>query len=268
VVNHYCGGTKCFVNKNALCAKDGALATAVYKKWDRVTGVVKPAVLDRTSTDPVEVYAREVEALAMVLLPSMKALNSPILTYEKEMVALVDTLPIAQWADALPGFTKLGLAKILAEAGNEIGKFRSPACLWKRFGLGLVRETNGGALVRQRRRTGKTNGLIHGFSPTRRALMFVVQGTIYQQGKIKDSEYYQYADHVKAQAMLDHPDWTKAHVYMHQRRLLAKRLLRDLWVQWDKCMPKTVPEPKPVPMVLPDAPVAKTAEPVAETVEA
>jgi hypothetical protein len=245
VQDHHCKGEKCFVNKNALCKDDSTLATAVVKKWDRITGVVKPHTLDHSSTDPVDIYACKVESIAMCLVPARKSFNPAILRYEKDMVALVDTMPIAKWAEELPGFSTLGLAKILAEAGNEIGKYRNPSCLWKRFGLGLVREKADGDLVRQRRRTGTENGIIHGFSPTRRALMFVVQGTVYQFGKVKDNEYYEYAVHVKEKAILDHPDWTKAHLFMHQRRLLAKRLLRNLWVEWDKCMPKTVPSVAP-----------------------
>ncbi len=241
VQNHHCKGEKCFVNKNALCKEDSALATKVVKKWDRITGVVKPHTLDHESSDLVDIYACKVESIAMCLVPARKSFNPAILRYEKAMKALVDTLPIAKWAEELPGFSTLGLAKIMAEAGNEIGKYRNPSCLWKRFGLGLVRETEDGDLVRQRRRTGPP-GIIHGFCPSRRALMFVVQGTIYQNGKKKDNEYYEYAEHVKAKAILDHPDWTKKHLFMHQRRLLAKRLLRNLWVEWDKCMPKTVPQ--------------------------
>ena len=266
VQDHHCGGSKCFVAKteggsgNALCKEDKALATAVVHKWDRITGIVKPAILDHKSKDLVDIYACKVEVLAMDLVPAVKSFNPAIRRYEKSMVALVNTLPIAKWADALPGFSTLGLAKIMAEAGNEIGKYRNPSCLWKRFGLGLVRETAGGNLVRQRRRTGTENGIIHGFSPTRRALMFVVQGTIYQNGKLKDNEYYEYAQNVTAKAILDHPDWTKAHLYMHQRRLLAKRFLRDLWVEWDKCMPKTVRQTAPPALVLPAAPEAKTVE--------
>jgi hypothetical protein len=245
VQDHHCKGEKCFVNKNALCDKDSALATAVVKKWDRITGVIKPATLDHESSDLVDIYACKVESIAMCLVPAKKSFNPAILRYEKDMVALVDTLPIAKWADELPGFSTLGLAKILAEAGNEIGMYRNPSCLWKRFGLGLVRENVGEELVRQRRRTGAP-GIIHGFCPTRRALMFVMQGTIHQNGKIHNNEYYQYSEYVKEKAMLDHPDWTKAHVFMHQRRLLSKRLLRNLWVEWDKCMPKTVPQAAPV----------------------
>ena len=160
---------------------------------------------------------------------------------------ILDTLPIAQWAKDLPGFSTLALAKIMAEAGNEIGAFRNPSCLWKRFGLGLVRETEDGDLVRQRRRTGAV-GIIHGFCPPRRALMFVVQGTIYQNGQKKDNEYYKYALEVTERAKLNHPDWTKAHLFQHQRRLLAKRLLRNLYAEWTACMP------------LPDA--GKDSEPI------
>jgi hypothetical protein len=236
VQGHFCGGTKCYVKKNALCSKDGALATAVYKKWDRITGKRNPATIDPNSTDPVEIYAAAVTPLAIQLVPACKQFDKPIRDLEKVLEGLVKPMAITQWVDNVPGFTHLGLAKIIAEAGNEIGLYRNPSCLWKRFGLGLVTEKQGDPMVRQQRRKGKDLALIHGFCPTRRALMFVIQGTVYQYGKAANNEFYQYAVDVKERAEAEHKDWSKAHVFMHQRRLLAKRLLRELWVQWRKCM--------------------------------
>ncbi len=231
VQDHHCKGKKCFNKKYALCTKDAALATAVHKKWMLH---VKPDEIDRTSTDPIEVFAAKVEIMALSMVPAIRGFDPQIKQYHKDITAIVAGMPIAPWVEGIPGLSLLAVGRILAEAGADLRKFGTPARLWKRFGLGMVSEKEGEPMVRQRLRRGTELAQLHGYNPNRRSLMFVVQGTVHQNGKKTNNEFYQYSEEVKAKAATAHPDWTKGHVFLHQRRLLSKRILRELWVQWRK----------------------------------
>jgi len=44
------------------------------------------------------------------------------------------SLPVWSWVKATPGFGAMGLAILVGEAG-DVGSYRNPSCLWKRFGL-------------------------------------------------------------------------------------------------------------------------------------
>jgi hypothetical protein len=165
---------------------------------------------------------------------AIKGFDPQIKQYQKDMTAIVAAMPIAPWVEETPGLSLLAVGRILAEAGADLRKFGGPAKLWKRFGLGMVSEKSGEPMVRQRLRRGTELALLHGYNPSRRSMMFIVQGTVHQCGKKANNEFYQYSEEAKAKAIANHPDWTKGHVFLHQRRLLSKRILRELWVQWRK----------------------------------
>ncbi|KKN88807.1 hypothetical protein LCGC14_0244140 [marine sediment metagenome] len=235
VQDHHCKGKTCFVKKYALCTKDGALATAVHKKWMLH---VKPDEIDRTSTDPIEVFAAKVEIMALAMVPAIRGFDPQIRQYHKDITAIVAGMPIASWVGrpgkGTPGLSLLAVGRILAEAGADLRNFATPAKLWKRFGLGMVSENAQDPMVRQRLRRGTEMAKLHGYNPSRRSMMFVVQGTVHQNGKKTNNEFYQYSEGVKAKAAAAHPDWTTGHIFLHQRRLLSKRILRELWKQWRK----------------------------------
>lgn len=91
---------------------------------------------------------------------------------EKEMRELVVHLPVYDFAKSVKGFGDLGLAIIIAEAGNNLARtqsgFPSVAKLWKRLGLAVM------AGERQQRKTDPELALLHGYSPKRRSQSWVV----------------------------------------------------------------------------------------------
>ena len=90
---------------------------------------------------------------------------------EKEMRALAKQLPVFAWVrDHAKGIGDLGLARLVGEAPLicDTGIYSTHEKLWKRFGVAVL------AGERQQRKTDKTEALLHGFAPARRAELWSV----------------------------------------------------------------------------------------------
>jgi hypothetical protein len=149
---------------------------------------------------------------------------------EKEMKKLVRTLPIHAWARNVRGLGELGLAVILAEAGDLAG-YPSKGHLWKRFGFAPY----GGKAYSTWRKT-KSGGLsadewtAAGYKATRLAQVFgVVTEPLLRAQTVAGGPYRSVYDRRRAATALSHPDWTKAHSHADGLRVMTKALLRDLW---------------------------------------
>lgn len=142
--------------------------------------------------------------------------------YEKELRRLAKLLPVYSFVEDVPGFSALGLAQIVAEAG-DLSRYDDKSKLWKRMGLGLV----GGE--RQRKVTDKATAMAMGYAPRRRALMHVLGDVLYRK---RDNLYRADYDREKARQAALHPELTKMHVHRRALRHMEKMLLRDLWRAW------------------------------------
>jgi hypothetical protein len=156
---------------------------------------------------------------------------------ETEMVQLADMLPVALWIKGICGFSLLGLAVIIGEAG-DLGNYPNPGKLWKRLGLAPF---NGRAASSWRRFGGlsKEEWKEVGFKPSRLGQIYGVvtaplffakaknvYGLVYAEAKAR------YDQRVIATADLPEKDkdkWTPRRADMAARRYMTKRLLRDLW---------------------------------------
>lgn len=178
---------------------------------------------------------------------------------EKQMEALAKTLPVAPWVAATKGFGFGNLAAVIAETGN-LSLYANPAKVWKRMGLAVI----GGG--RQRRVTGK-EALKHGYSPTRRSVMWNVGQCLFraqsarvdkETGEIKtpagplrviydeqkalcmaklEARAAADPEHAKKYMKLDADGEPikyspKAHAHNMALRYVEKRALRDLWRAW------------------------------------
>lgn len=139
---------------------------------------------------------------------------------EKRLRKLAHQLPVWSWVETVHGFGDLGLAQIVAEAGN-LENYANPAKLWKRFGLAVI---GGGA---QRRVTGDA-ALEHGYSPVRRSMMYVIGDSLLK----KQNPYRALYLARKATEQAKVPDGTKMLWHRRAQRYAEKRLLRDLWRAW------------------------------------
>jgi hypothetical protein len=147
---------------------------------------------------------------------------------EKEMKRLVRTLPVFAWAKEVRGFGELGLAVVLAEAG-DLAKYPKKGHLWKRLGLAAH---EGKAYSTWRREGGLTaeDWVAAGYSPRRRAEIFaVVSEPLFRHQSMSAGPYRAIYDRRRAATAIAHDDWSKGHSHADGLRIMTKLLIRDLW---------------------------------------
>lgn len=169
--------------------------------------------------------------------------EEPLAELEKSMVRLAEILPVAKWvlSPDQKGFGLLGLAIVVGECGN-LSDYANPAKVWKR--LGCAPFTSGGkTLMGSTWRRGKEGSLnseewtAFGYSPRRRSIAYLIgDGLMKQNGpgpyrKRYDEAKAAYAARFAGQDKKRYPP-NRAH--LHGMLLCTKRLLRELWVEWNK----------------------------------
>ena len=206
---------------------------------------------------------------ALPFVDSLEAIGARREYYGKEIKRLARMLPVWPWVrDNVHGMGELRLGLLIGStgdltAGNMItrtiwrgdkktGKkitetivsYTNPAKVWKRMGMGV---TDGRADRRIRRLTSFHEGAMvtpdenvvaaqeMGFNPRRRALMHMIgQGIILANAGTYRAIY----DQRRAYEESQHPDWKpKQHPgHWHKRamRYMEKRLLRDIWIEWNR----------------------------------
>ena len=142
--------------------------------------------------------------------------------HEKALIDAAKRLPVySTFWQPVHGLGALGLGLIIGEAG-DVGSYGNPAKLWKRFGLAVI----GGKA--QRKCTDKVAAAEHGYSPRRRAVMFVVGDSLIK----KQNAYRGLYLARKAVEQQKVPDGSKMLWHRRAKRYMEKRLLRDLWRAW------------------------------------
>ena len=186
---------------------------------------------------------------------------------EKKMEQLAATLAVADWIESIRGAGALGLATIVAEAG-DLANYPNPAKLWNRLGFapfeGCAGSTWKRATWRPRALTAE-EWTEHPFSGQRYALMhqvavWLVNAQWIAAGKTEDGEgkpngiYGQVYFDRRQHTLETHPDWTKGHRRMDALRVTMKAFLKDLWREWNRAPPPPkfapraeVPPPSPKP---------------------
>lgn len=158
--------------------------------------------------------------MAGPILAAQDLLADALKKIEKEMAKLAIQLPGAVWWCSHRGMNILGYAQIVGEAG-DLGRFRNPSCLWKRFGMHVI----DGAAARPRA------NMQLDYSPSRRAVMKVIGNSIKMQGGAS-SPYRALYDARKLVEIAKAPELKPAQHDARAMRYMEKRLLRDLWLQW------------------------------------
>lgn len=159
---------------------------------------------------------------------------------EKRLVKLAKQLPVAPYVESVRGVGLASLAAIVGEAG-DLSNYSTPAKLWKRMGLAVM--PDGG---RQRRISGDA-ALEHGYSPTRRSVVWNIGACIVKAGgplkAIYDARKVYETERVE----------TKAHAHNRAQRYIEKRFVRDLWVAWRKAEGTTILQTSTKAVVSPSA---------------
>jgi hypothetical protein len=161
---------------------------------------------------------------------------------EKRLAAAAKQLPMYSWIEATRGLSALSFGQIVGECG-DLSNYSNPAKIWKRMGLAVI---NGG---RQRRVAGDA-ALLHGYNAERRSIMYVIGDNLI---RAKNPEYRAIYDARREHTAITHPDWTKGHSNNDAKRVMTKRLLKNLWRAWRAATPGATPFPRLPPAEITEA---------------
>jgi hypothetical protein len=168
---------------------------------------------------------------------------------EKELAAMAMQSPGGEWMVSVKGFGPAGLAGIIGEAG-DLSNYPDHSKLWRRMGMAPFTKDG---VTRSGKQWKVAGGLKaddwteYGYSGIRRALMFVIEDSLYKaNGPYRDvylarKKYLQeraiangltVAPAAKIPAKQRHMFVSKGHIDQDAKRYMGKRLLRDLWKAW------------------------------------
>lgn len=229
-----------------LCAGDKKAATALYaavtstKTYtdetdasDEIDGVDQ-GTRDNHNKDVLAVdLILNASVIIAPLLQSRHLLAQERKRVEKEMTSLAGQLPVASWVISVRGLGLLGLAQIVGEAAAPLSAYATVAKLWKRFGLAVMPDG-----TRQRKVTDVEAALEHGYSPSRRAVIWAIGDSLLRaqsaRGTRLPGEYRKLYDERKEYELprVQTSKAPKGHAHKRASRYVQKRLLRDLWCAW------------------------------------
>jgi hypothetical protein len=153
-------------------------------------------------------------------------------TSEKAMREIARSFPVWDRAAQIVGFGDLGLAVIVAEAGNDLTAYPHHMHLWKRLGLAPYNGKAGS--------TWKAGGLNKkewqdlGYNGVRRGSIAGDIGIPLFFMKSKNAYGAVYTAR-REHTALTHPDWSPAHSDNDARRIMTKALIKDIWRMWREC---------------------------------
>ena len=149
---------------------------------------------------------------------------------EKEMRCAAHALPVYSWAKKVRGLGDLGLAVIVAEAG-DLTRYPHVRMLWKRLGLAPY---DGKAFSQWRTKGGLSadEWTAAGYAPRRRAEIHACVGEPLLKLQGNAGPYRLVYDQRREATAITHPDWSKAHSHGDAMRIMTKALIADLWSAW------------------------------------
>ena len=209
---------------------------------------------------------------------------------EKQIRDLARKLPIWKgWGKDIHGLGELGIAGIVGSVcvreGDEdhvtvrmLGDYRSVSALWKRMGLAVIDGK------RQRKCVDEDEALLHGYSPTRRSVMWNVGASLIggmgrgprprvgeDMNAREDLSPWQklFVERLRYLAERDPDEYARepvtsertgevmesfsAHAAASAKRYVEKRFLREMWSAWREQDRQTAPVMKPSDRMSADA---------------
>lgn len=163
----------------------------------------------------------------------------------KGMERLAKTLPVwPTFGEPIRGFGAASLAVIVAEAG-DLSAYSSHSKLWKRMGLAVMDGVRQGGL---KKGAGADAWIDHGYSPSRRSLMWNIGDALVNKGKqikkVLDANGEDTGEREatgpygaiyltrKVYERERNPEMSPMQIHRRAQRYVEKRLLRDLWQAW------------------------------------
>lgn len=211
-----------------VVAVEGKDDTAGLKRADRI--YAEAVALCKGKPVDASAFSELAPVVAQWIAPLHQArtlVETEVKTLKKQMEKIAAHLPVAGWVKSVAGFGLGNLACVVGETGDMSG-YSNPAKVWKRLGLAVIRGE------RQRRTTDKDLAIEMGYSPSRRAIVFVLgECLIKAQGKDeKAGPYRRIYDQRKAYELERDPEMSAQHVHRRAKRYMEKRVIRDLWRAW------------------------------------
>jgi len=175
----------------------------------------------------------ELSPLIIQMEEGIKAPRKIADDHGKLLSKMVKALPVSSWVVAVRGFGLINFARIIGEAG-DLSLYSNPGKLWKRLGLAPFQKGGVNKMPSTWRREGGLNAeewTAVGYSPRRRAIAFVLGECMLKANK---GPYRQRYDEAKERFKANRPDCKDIHAHKHAMLCMVKRLIKDLWVEWNK----------------------------------
>lgn len=210
---------------------------AVNKRASRIVTAALAGKDQKAEDEAVfAALAADLAVFAAAIEPMQKARHE----VELEMKRLARKLPVFSWAKEVKGLGELGVAVIIAEAG-DLAKYPKKGHLWKRLGL-APHEGKAYSTWRTKGGLSAEDWTAAGYSPRRRAEVYaVIEDPLLRAQTVVKGPYRAIYERRKASTEITHPDWTLMHRHRDAQRVMTKYLLRDLWQEWRRVM-RCVPD--------------------------
>lgn len=165
------------------------------------------------------------------LLDRIAEARSQQKVFDEAVTDLAHSLPLWEpWASKIIGLGPVNLANVIASTG-DLWKYENAGKVWKRMGLALV-----GDHGIQRKSRDKQLAREFAYSPSRRAMMFVVSEGLMKGGRKKEDaptpRFKLMYDQRKEYELTKEAITTKGHAHVRALRYIAKMWLKELLQQW------------------------------------
>lgn len=182
-----------------------------------------------------------------LVLPCSEAIHSfdcQDKSFQKQMIGYARQLPVFEWFVQFRGLEAISLANIIGETGN-LSNYPTVGKLWKRMGCFPFKkgdEVHAPSSWRKGQCDQKMTSedwVDLGYCPRRRSVMYLIAGNFTRQCSGKNAEhaighpFMERYDEAHRVASAKHPDWKPIHLRNHALLLTGKRVLRELWIQWN-----------------------------------
>jgi len=211
--------------RDDLLRAEGSLTRQIKAIGRRMKTGVNMSTVDLLS----DVSALHLQAAKNVIHPGK-------LKTERQLRGYAKDLPVYSWMKSINGFGEIGLCQIIGECGN-LSNFSSPAKIWKYLGLAPITEypvgPNGGRLYSRRCRSMMYvigDSLIKKQGPYRDLYL---ERKVYEVQKA-ENEGLTVAPQAKIPAKKKAEYRSEGHIHRLAQRYMEKRLLRNLWREWNK----------------------------------
>ncbi len=189
--------------------------------------------LDMIGSNPAQIHA-------MPFILALRPIERAREVLEQRIAVLASQTPVALWWDGTRGCSLKALGLLLGETG-DLNNYAGPAKLWKRMGLAVI----GGEA--QRKCVDADKAVIHGFNPTRRAMMHVLGDVLMKSGGPFREVYDQRKGYLQQRALAegkqvvpaaDIPQGDRSGyvalgaIHGGALRYMEKHVLKELWRQW------------------------------------